>query len=131
MDPKKCCKIGACGTILAGACCLGIAGILLGFFGATTALSYVNKYGDYVFIPSYIIFAALLVYSLMKIRKNWATYLISGIVIAFGVYVTVTAFSGGHGSHAMGDAMDAAEATHALVVFGLTSMLSKVQGKNK
>jgi len=116
MNPKTACKVGACGTVVAGACCLGLAGVLLGFFGATTALAYVNKYGDLFFIPSFIVFGTLLVYSLLKIRKNWLTYAVSAAVIIFGLYVTVTAFVGGHSSHAgMNDAVDSMHAATILL----------------
>ena len=64
--------------------------MLLGLFGATAAISYVNKFGDFVFLPAYGAFAALLVYGMLSIRKNWITYTITAIVAAFAVYLSLS-----------------------------------------
>ena len=70
MNVKKYCKVGAYGTIISGLCCLGLLGVLLGVFGATAAIAYVNKFGDFIFLPAYGIFATLFVYSLLKFYFN-------------------------------------------------------------
>ena len=90
MNTKKCCKVGAYGTVVAGLCCLGILGVLLGFFGATAAIAYVNKFGDFVFLPAYGVFATLLVYGMLSLRKNWFTYLITAAVAGLAVYVSLS-----------------------------------------
>lgn len=89
MNAKQCCKVGAYGTVISGLCCLRLLGVLLAVFGTTAAITYMNDFGDYVFIPSYIGFAALLVYGMLSLRKDWLTYSISFIVVSFGLYVTL------------------------------------------
>jgi len=90
MNVKKCCKVGAYGTIISGLCCLGLLGILLGVFGATVAIAYVNTFGDFIFLPAYGIFATLFVYSLFKLRKNWLTYPITTVVAGLAIYVSLS-----------------------------------------
>jgi len=90
MNAKKCCKVGAYGTIVAGLCCLGILGVLLGLFGATAAIAYVNQFGDFVFLPAYGAFGTLLVYGMLSLRKNWLTYLVTAAVAGFAIYLSLS-----------------------------------------
>jgi len=90
MNTKKCCKVGVYGTIISGLCCLGLLGVLLGLFGATAAIAYVNKFGDFIFLPAYGIFGTLLVYSMLKLKKNWLTYLITVAVAGLAIYVSLS-----------------------------------------
>jgi len=90
MNPQKCCKVGASGTIVAGLCCLGMVGVLLGLFGATAAIAYVNQFGDFIFLPAYGVFATLLVYGMLSLRKNWFTYLITAVVAGLAIYVSLS-----------------------------------------
>ena len=59
-------------------------------FGATAAIAYVNKFGDWIFLPAYGAFAALLVYGMLKIKKNILTYSITGIVALFAIYLSLS-----------------------------------------
>jgi len=82
-------KTCATGTGVSLACCFGFLGFFLGLFGLTTALSYVNTYGDYVFFPSYAIFGTVFIYALLKWRKTWYNYLLSLGLISMMVYFSV------------------------------------------
>jgi len=114
MNPKTCYKIGGYGTVVSGLCCFGFLGLLFGLIGASAALAFVNTYGDYVFIPAYLIFGAIFIYGLLIVRKDWVAYSISTIVLLIGVYLLVTWLGGGHSSHATeahsGDASHLSEA---------------------
>ncbi len=90
MNAKKCCKVGTYGTIISGLCCLGIVGVLLGLFGATAAIAYVNEFGDFVFLPAYGAFATLLIYGMLMLKKNWITYLLTIIIAGFAVYFSLS-----------------------------------------
>ena len=90
MNTKKCYKVSAYGTVISGLCCLGILGVLLGLFGATAAITYVNKFGDFVFLPAYGAFATLLVFSMLSLKKNWFTYLVTAIVAGLAVYLSLS-----------------------------------------
>lgn len=90
MNAKKCCKVGAYGTIISGLCCLGVLGVLLGIFGLTAAIAYVNKFGDFLFLPAYGAFATLLVYGMLSLKKNVLTYAVTVIVAALAVYLSLS-----------------------------------------
>lgn len=90
MNKKTCCKVGAYGTIVSGLCCFGLLGGLLGLFGATTLIAYLNQFGDYVLLPAYGAFATLLIYGILNMRKNLLTYAIAIIVAGIAIYLSLS-----------------------------------------
>jgi len=86
---KKSIATCATGAGISLACCFGLLGFLLGLFGLTTAISYVNAYGDFIFFPSFAIFAILLIYGILEWRKQWYTYLLSASLIGFLIYFMI------------------------------------------
>lgn len=70
-------------------CCFGLFGVLLGIFGLTAALAYVNQYGDFVFFPAFAIFGTLFVYSMLKWKKNIYTYIVSAATAVFALYFMI------------------------------------------
>lgn len=90
MKARTCRNVGAYGTVIAGLCCLGALGFLLALSGAAAAIAYVNKYGDFVFLPAYGLFAALLVYGMHKIKRNWIAHTVTAVTVLFGIYVSLS-----------------------------------------
>ena len=89
MGRTKNIKTYATGTIISLACCFGLLNVLLGLFGLTAALAYVNRYGDYIFFPAFAIFGTLLIYSLINWKKIWWTYAIAAITAVIMVYFAI------------------------------------------
>lgn len=87
-NQKKLVKKCAAGTGIFAACCFGLLSIL-GVFGFTTALLYINNYGDYVLLPAYAAFGTVLVYALMQWKRNIYTYIASAITIGIMIYFSV------------------------------------------
>lgn len=90
MNKRTCCRIGAYGTIVSGLCCFGALGALLGLFGATTLIAYVNQFGDYVLLPAYGAFATLLIYGMLSMKKNVLTYFIMAVVAGIAIYLSLS-----------------------------------------
>ena len=88
MKQDKVLKTSATGTGIFAACCFGVLSIL-GVLGFTSALAYINNYGDYVFFPGYAAFGTVLVYALMQWKKNIYTYLVSIATVGVMVYFSV------------------------------------------
>lgn len=88
VNQKKLVKKCAAGTGIFAACCFGLFSIL-GVLGFTTALAYINNYGDYIFLPAYAAFGTVLVYALMQWKRNIYTYIISIITISVMIYFSV------------------------------------------
>lgn len=83
---KKTMKVCGAGTGVSFACCFGLLGFLLGVFGLTSAIAYVNAYGDFIFFPSFAIFATLFMYGLMTWRKVWYSYATSIVTVLIMIW---------------------------------------------
>ena len=81
-------KKSGTGTAVSAACCFGALGIL-GLLGFTTALAYVNRFGDYIFFPAYAAFGTVLVYAMISYRKNALAYLVSIATIGLMLYFSI------------------------------------------
>ena len=82
-------KTTAIGSGIAIGCCFGVVGFILGILGLTTALAYVNKFGDFLFFPAFAAFGTILIYSLMQWKRNMYTYLLSLVTIGIMIYFTI------------------------------------------
>jgi len=94
-------KLSASGTVVSAACCFGLLNVILGLFGLTAAIAYVNTYGDYIFFPAFAIFGAIFMKQLLNWKKNWLTLLLSlaivGVMIwfiTFGILYTTLIIGG-------------------------------------
>lgn len=83
---KKTTAVCAAGTGASLACCFGLLGFLLGIFGLTSAIAYVNTYGDFIFFPSYAVFGTIFIYGLVTWRRMWYTYMLSVVTAAVMLY---------------------------------------------
>jgi len=95
MSKTKVLKTCAVGTGVSAACCFGLLNLLLGLFGLTAALAYVNQYGDYIFFPAFAIFGTIFAYALLGWKRRWYNYILSiltaGIAIWFMTFGLVYA----------------------------------------
>ena len=82
-------KTTAIGSGIAIGCCFGVIGFILGILGLTTALAYVNKFGDFLFFPAFAAFGTILIYSLMQWKRNVYTYLLSLVAIGIMIYFSI------------------------------------------
>jgi len=89
MNNNRTLKTTAIGSGVALGCCFGVLGFILGILGLTTALAFVNKYGDFLFFPTFSAFGTILIYSLMKWKRNMYTYLLSLVTIGIMIYFTI------------------------------------------
>ena len=92
MSKTKVLKTCAVGTGVSVACCFGLLGLILGVFGLTTVLAYVNAYGDYLFFSSFAIFGTILVYTLLGWKKTWYNYVLTILVAGLGVWFMTFGF---------------------------------------
>ena len=86
MNKTKTLKTCAVGTGISVACCFGLIGMILGILGITSALAYVNTYGDYVFFPSFAIFGTIFVYALLGWKKTWYNYTVAVLTAGIAIW---------------------------------------------
>jgi len=79
-------KLSATGTAVSAACCFGVLNVILGLFGLTAAIAYVNQYGDYIFFPAFAIFGVIFIKQLLNWKKNWFTWLLSLIIVGIIIW---------------------------------------------
>jgi len=86
MSKTKVLKTCAVGTGVSVACCFGLLGLILGVFGLTTALAYVNTYGDFLFFPAFAIFGTIFAYALLGWEKIWYNYVLAILTAGIAIW---------------------------------------------